>query len=189
LLWCWFTSLPVTFWEAGWPIDGRTYVVIVTRGHRHDEQALHAVIDSPARTTPLSTSCGSATTGGGVESGSQARGIPVTCEADESESDLSRGSALALYRIAQEALGNAAKHAAPTWIEVRLARAGSDALLTVTDDGAGVHAVGVGTGGLGLVSMRERARQLNGTFELVSKPGRGTTISVRIPFRPASTPS
>ncbi|NLX20260.1 MAG: XdhC/CoxF family protein, partial [Phycisphaerae bacterium] len=33
----------------GWPIDANTYVVIVTRGHRHDEQALHAVVDSPAR--------------------------------------------------------------------------------------------------------------------------------------------
>ena len=119
---------------------------------------------------------------------SQARGIPVTCEADESGSDLSRGSALALYRIAQEALGNAAKHAAPTRIEVRLTRTESDAALTVTDDGAGVNAAG-GTGGLGLVSMRERARQLGGTFEFISKPGRGTTVSVRVPFRPVSTPS
>jgi signal transduction histidine kinase len=65
----------------------------------------------------------------------------------------------------------------------------SDAALTVTDDGAGVDAVGVGTGGLGLVNMRERARQLNGRFEFISKPGRGTTVSVRIPFRPVSTPS
>jgi ligand-binding sensor domain-containing protein len=119
---------------------------------------------------------------------SQARGIPVTCEADESGSDLSRGSALALYRIAQEALGNAAKHAAPTRIEVRLTRTESDAVLTVTDDGAGVDTVG-GTGGLGLVSMRERARQLGGMFEFISKRGRGTTVSVRVPFRPVSTPS
>ena len=48
-----------------------------------------------------------------------------SCEVDESVADLSRGTALALYRIAQEALGNAAKHAAPTRVEVRLARAGA----------------------------------------------------------------
>lgn len=120
---------------------------------------------------------------------SQARGIPVTCEAEESGNDLSRGSALALYRIAQEALGNAAKHAAPRRIEVRLTHDDGVAALTVTDDGAGVGAVGVGKGGLGLVNMRERARQLGGTFEFASKPGRGTTVSVRIPFRSDRTPS
>jgi signal transduction histidine kinase len=38
-------------------------------------------------------------------------------------------------------------------------------------------------GGLGLVNMRERARQLGGTFELNSRPGRGTTVRVAIPFR------
>ena len=38
-------------------------------------------------------------------------------------------------------------------------------------------------GGLGLITMRERASQLNGTFELESEPGRGTTIRVAIPFR------
>ena len=114
----------------------------------------------------------------------------MTCEADESGSDLSRGSALALYRIAQEALGNAAKHAAPTQIEVRLTRTESDAALTVTDDGAGVDAVGVGTGRPRAASACASARASSaGTFEFVSKPGRGTTVSVRIPFRSASTPS
>ena len=42
-----------------------------------------------------------------------------------------------------------------------------------------------GLRGLGLINMRERARQLNGTFELDSEPGRGTTVRVTIPFRPA----
>src|SRR4029453_13777209 len=73
--------------------------------------------------------------GGDCARFSQAPGIPVTCEADESGGDLSRGSALALYRIAQEALGNAAKHAAPTRIEVRLTRTERDAVLTVTEGG------------------------------------------------------
>ena len=120
---------------------------------------------------------------GYCDSFSQARGIPVSCEVEASVADLSEGSGLALYRIAQEALGNAAKHAAPTRIEVRLARAGRDVLLTIADDGRGRDAGQVDRGGLGLVNMRERARQLNGTFELDSRPGRGTTVRVAVPLR------
>ena len=41
------------------------------------------------------------------------------------------------------------------------------------------------SGGLGVINMRERVLQLNGTFELVSAPGRGTTVKVTVPFRPA----
>jgi signal transduction histidine kinase/ligand-binding sensor domain-containing protein len=114
---------------------------------------------------------------------SQAHGIPVSCEVEASVADLSEGSGLALYRIAQEALGNAAKHAAPTRIEVRLTRAGREVVLTIADDGRGRDAGQVDRGGLGLVNMRERARQLNGTFELDSRPGRGTTVRVAVPLR------
>jgi signal transduction histidine kinase len=56
--------------------------------------------------------------------------------------------------------------------------------LRVADDGAGFDPGRLGTrGGLGLVMMRERASQLNGTFQFESAPGRGTTIRVEIPFR------
>jgi signal transduction histidine kinase len=56
--------------------------------------------------------------------------------------------------------------------------------LIVSDDGAGFDPSALGaSGGLGLVVMRERATQLNGTFEFDSAPGRGTTIRVVIPFR------
>ena len=72
---------------------------------------------------------------------SHSRGIAVACDVDESVvADLSPGTALALYRIAQEALGNAAKHAAPTRVDVRLLRIGGDVVLTVADDGQGVRA-------------------------------------------------
>ena len=74
---------------------------------------------------------------GYCDSFSQAHGIPVSCEVEASVVDLSEGTGLALYRIAQEALGNAAKHAGPTRIDVRLARAGGDVVLTVADDGRG----------------------------------------------------
>jgi signal transduction histidine kinase len=108
----------------------------------------------------------------------------VSCDIDDSVADLSPGTALALYRIAQEAVGNAAKHAAPTHVDVRLARAGGDVVLRIADDGRGCDQSQVGKGGLGLVNMRERARQLQGTFELDSRPGRGTTVRVAVPFRP-----
>jgi signal transduction histidine kinase len=111
-------------------------------------------------------------------------GIPVSCEADESARDLSRGAALALFRIVQEALGNAVKHGAAKQITVRLQRSGSDVTLEVSDDGHGFDRGQVpAAGGLGLITMRERASQLDGTFDVDSAPGRGTTIRVVIPFR------
>jgi signal transduction histidine kinase/ligand-binding sensor domain-containing protein len=115
---------------------------------------------------------------------SAASGIPVYCEADDRARDLSRGAALALFRIVQEALGNAAKHASATHITVRLTRSVDNVLLVVSDDGVGFDGGRFNKpGGLGLVMMRERATQLNGTFEFDSAPGRGTTIKVIIPFR------
>jgi len=116
---------------------------------------------------------------------SASSGIPVSCDADENVRDLSRGAALALFRVVQEALGNAAKHAAAGAIGVRLRRADDTVSLSVSDDGVGFDPGHQShpSGGLGLIMMRERATQLNGTFEFDSAPGRGTTISVVIPFR------
>jgi signal transduction histidine kinase len=115
---------------------------------------------------------------------SASSGVPVSCDADDSVRDLSRGAALALFRIVQEALGNAAKHAHAKRITVRLTRSSDAVSLTVSDDGAGFDPGRLGTsGGLGLITMRERASQLNGTFEFESAPGRGTMIRVVIPFR------
>ena len=104
--------------------------------------------------------------------------------------DLSEGTGLALYRIAQEALGNAAKHAGPTRIELRLTRAGRDVVLTVADDGRGRDPGQVDTGGLGLVNMRERARQLGGTFaDWTAGPGGARRFEFAVPLRaPGSEP-
>jgi signal transduction histidine kinase/ligand-binding sensor domain-containing protein len=89
----------------------------------------------------------------------------------------------AAYYLTHEALNNALKHAAPGRVEVVLApivRAGCR--LTITDDGSGFDpAEAESSGGLGLVSMRERVEALRGTFELETAPGAGTTITVTLP--------
>jgi len=114
------------------------------------------------------------------------RGLSVTCETDENVKELSPGAALCLYRIAQEALGNAAKHSEAKKVEVRLTRSDNRVCLSVSDDGVGCPPDHIAkSGGLGVINMRERVLQLDGTFEFVSRPGRGTRVKVEIPFRPA----
>ena len=111
-------------------------------------------------------------------------GLAIQCEADDTLSALSRGAGLALFRILQEALGNAAKHARATHVSVRLTRFRHMVFLSVTDDGAGFDRSRLDNpGGLGLISMRERTSQLNGIFDIDSVPGRGTRVRAEIPFR------
>ena len=110
-------------------------------------------------------------------------GVAMSCDTDENASDLSRGAALALFRILQEALGNTAKYAKATRVVVRLSRTNGEVWLTVADDGIGFDQGRGQSSGLGLITMRERANQLNGSFEFDSAPGRGTTIRIVIPFR------
>jgi signal transduction histidine kinase len=59
--------------------------------------------------------------------------------------------------------------------------------LSVSDDGRGCASDHAGdSGGLSLINMRERVHQLNGTFAFESEPGRGTTVTAWVPFRPAT---
>ena len=65
-----------------------------------------------------------------------------------------------------------------------LRRSDGRVCLSVSDDGVGCAPDQIGkSGGLGVINMRERVLQLNGTFEFDSKPGRGTTVRVEVPFR------
>jgi len=118
---------------------------------------------------------------------SKVRGLPVACEIDGNVEELSPGAALCLYRIAQEALGNAAKYSEAKKVEIRLTRSDGRVWLSVSDNGVGCTPDPIGkTGGLGLINMRERVLRLNGTFEFDSEPGHGTTVKVAVPFRPGS---
>jgi two-component system sensor histidine kinase UhpB len=88
----------------------------------------------------------------------------------------------ALYRIAQEALNNVAKHARASHVEVILERRPDHVLLVVEDDGMGFDAANAGTGGsgFGLMGMQERAALVGATLEIESAPDHGTTIIVRM---------
>jgi len=91
-----------------------------------------------------------------------------------------------LYRIAQEALNNALKHAAPTTVVVQLCAADESIELRITDDGAGFDPDAAhDRGGMGLANMRQRAVQMGGELEVTSSPGKGTRIRARVPIGPS----
>ena len=96
-----------------------------------------------------------------------------------------------LYRIVQEALNNVLKHAEAQNVNVLLQHRGNKIILIIEDNGLGfeqeVHITnGEKPSGLGLIGMHERAALLNGTLEIDSRPGKGTTVLATIPIRPHS---
>ncbi|MFI1120028.1 GAF domain-containing protein [Streptomyces hygroscopicus] len=92
----------------------------------------------------------------------------------------------ALYRIAQESLHNVAKHAQARNVRLHLLNEPGAVTLTVADDGVGFDCKGSFPGHLGLLSMRERAREVGGTLNVDSRPGQGSRIRVRVPAAPDS---
>jgi PAS domain S-box-containing protein len=90
--------------------------------------------------------------------------------------------ALCLFRVAQEALNNVSRHAGATAATVRLRTTDDGLLLAVADDGVGFDPEDPGAGGhLGLASMRERVRLVDGTLDIESAPGHGTTVMAWAP--------
>ena len=99
----------------------------------------------------------------------------------EGDLDLPAAAEEGLYRIAQEALTNALKHAFASSVLVQVQAGEETVSLEVVDDGRGFHPAGAAElGGLGLVSMRERAEELGGTLTIVSSPGQGTRVKVTV---------
>ncbi|MFC5577790.1 sensor histidine kinase [Lysobacter niabensis] len=97
---------------------------------------------------------------------------------------------LCLYRVAQEALHNASKHAHHRGMKVALHRRRDSVELTIADDGCGFDPGSPAIRRhLGLISMEERVRLVGGTFQLISRPGNGTTVRARAPLAcQANTP-
>lgn len=90
---------------------------------------------------------------------------------------------ICLFRVMQEGLHNALKHSGVRFFEVKLHGSPSEVQLTVRDSGVGFDLKSAGeTQGLGLISMRERIRLVNGTLSIKSRPQSGTEVSVRVPL-------
>jgi PAS domain S-box-containing protein len=90
---------------------------------------------------------------------------------------------ICLFRVLQESLHNAAKHSAVKRLEVQLREVSNEIHLIVTDLGRGFDVeAAIQSQGLGLTSMQERVRLLNGSVDIESKPMAGTTIHVCVPF-------
>jgi signal transduction histidine kinase len=89
----------------------------------------------------------------------------------------------ALYRVVQEALTNASKHASPKAVSVLIHRNPSEVRLLVEDDGKGFDASeALSEGHFGLVGIRERVHLVGGSVTVESSPGHGTTICVSVPL-------
>ena len=110
-------------------------------------------------------------------------GIEVDVETQGDVDAVDYEIALCLYRVAQEALRNAARHAQARAVRVSVARDARSIRLEVADDGRGFDPRAARTErGLGLVSLEERARLVHGTLDVESEPGHGTVIRLNAPL-------
>jgi signal transduction histidine kinase len=116
---------------------------------------------------------------------SQLHGIRVDVAAHaEHVSDLSSPVEIALYRIAQEALANAVRHAGATAVSLVLCRTADELRMIVEDDGRGFDVSSTETDEhLGLIGIRDRTQLLGGELTVDSAPGFGSTLCVAIPIR------
>jgi signal transduction histidine kinase len=112
-------------------------------------------------------------------------GITITLDAPANLDAVDLDLALCLYRVTQEALSNSAKHAHARVARVELRRSDTAIELRIEDDGVGFVASERSTSGLGLRSITERVRLRQGSVDIDSTPGRGTTLVVRTPVGPA----
>jgi signal transduction histidine kinase len=112
-------------------------------------------------------------------------GLRVDFDADDVPREVPPDVALAVFRVLQEAVNNAAKHAEARRLQVTLEGVADWIHLEVVDDGIGFDPEAAMNGaGMGLVSMRERLTLVAGELFVESRPGAGSTIRARAPIRP-----
>lgn len=116
-------------------------------------------------------------------------GPACALDVDDELPALPPGVASQLYRIAQEALSNAARHAGARRLGLSLRREDDHLVLTVRDDGAGLPPEAAAAGGMGLHIMPYRARMIGALLTIDSAPGEGTAVRCRVPLPTDPTPS
>jgi signal transduction histidine kinase len=115
---------------------------------------------------------------------SRRTGIDVTVRGEETRTGRTPELEITLFRIAQEALNNVAKHAHAQHVVIALETRENECIMSVWDDGKGLDMEASATrtrSGLGMVTMRERAQAVGGRFDARSTPENGTQVTVRIP--------
>ncbi|MGN9781593.1 sensor histidine kinase [Nonomuraea sp. ZG12] len=110
---------------------------------------------------------------------SQSTGVDLHVEVTGDRIPLSPAIEVTLFRVAQEALANVAKHAGATRAGLTLSYTGPVVLLDIRDNGTGIH--NPDGKGFGLSSMRQRLRGARGSLEIESTPGEGTAVSATVP--------
>jgi signal transduction histidine kinase len=109
--------------------------------------------------------------------------VEIDFRSHDLPNSLDHNISLCLFRVLQEALHNSAKHSGTRHFQARLWGASQAIHLTVRDSGVGFDRERSKHGaGIGLISMQERLKLMNGTFSIKSQPKRGTTIHARIPL-------
>jgi signal transduction histidine kinase len=107
--------------------------------------------------------------------------VPVELSISGDVDTLSDEVRTCVYRIVQEALTNAGRHAHASNIRVAIERIDRKVTAVIEDDGVGFERRHTRLPGLGLLGMEERVRELHGTLEIRSRPGPGTRIRIQIP--------
>src|SRR5205814_5324251 len=151
-------------WRVGAPLQSIESVVAELRPPLRDEYGLGAAL------------------GWYAEEFSRRTGIAVALrDGEEAAAGLRPGAAVALFRIAQEALNNVAKHAGARQVRIELAGEAEEIVMRVADDGAGFDPAAAARGKRwGMKTMRERAEAAGGRLEVDSAPRDGTTVRASV---------
>jgi len=113
---------------------------------------------------------------------SQRTGINVFCDMDTSI-ELPPESSIIIYRIVQESLTNVARHSKASTVEIKLAKKEGNVILYIDDNGIGITDVQrTAKNAFGLISMKERADSMGGTFSISNNNDKGTVITLSIPY-------